>query len=127
MHNERRRHHVAQKAEAGDDRAECDRLRHDVEELDLDHVAGLGALDEYRAGQRMDAAGIEVRQVGDSGVRTDLAVDGVARFENDFVALGHFRDRRDVRMIAVVTAVRLGGERLGPVDANGVLVHAGPL
>ena len=108
MRDEWRRHHIAQKAEAGHDRAECNRLRYDIEELDLDHVAGLGALDEHRTGQRMDAAGIEVRQIGDGGIRTDLSVHRVPRFQNDFLALGHFRDWRDVRVIAVVPGVRLG-------------------
>ena len=52
------------KPRPGHDRAERVRLREDVDELDLQHVAGLRALDEDRAGERMDGAGLQRGEVG---------------------------------------------------------------
>ena len=52
------RHDVAEKTQARNDGAERGRLRHDVEKLDLDHVARLSTLDEDRSSQGVDASGI---------------------------------------------------------------------
>ena len=88
----------------------------DVGELDLEHVAGFGALDKDRAGQRVHRAGIDVGKIGDRRARLDLAVERVARLQRHLLALADLDDRRDVRVKAVVAAVRLLGERLRPVD-----------
>src|ERR1700678_1330998 len=71
----------------------------------------------------MDAAGIEMREIGNGCVRADLSVHPVTRFQDDFVALLDLEERRDVGVIAVVAAMLLGRERLRPVDANSVFVH----
>jgi hypothetical protein len=120
LHDKRRGHHIAQKAQARHDGAECGRLRKDVDEFDLEHVARLGALDEDRPGQGMDAARIEGGEIGNGRIRAELAVDAVARFETDVLALADFENGRDVGMIAVVAGLRFGGERLAAVDADGV-------
>ena len=112
------------KPEARHDRAERGRLRDDVGELDFEDVAGLRALDEHRPGQRMHRAGVERGEVGDGGRRGDLAVERVAGFERDLLALADLDGRRDVGMVAVVAAVRLVGERLVAVDMD--RAHGGP-
>ncbi len=68
----------------------------------------------------MHAAGVERREIRDGRARPDLTVDTIARIETHLLAFADFQKRRDGRMIAVVAGVRLGGERLGAVDANGV-------
>ncbi len=119
LHHEWRGHHVAEKAQPRHDGAERGRLRKDVDEFDFQHVARLGAFDEDRPGQRMDAAGIERGQIRDRG---DLAVDAVARLQHNVLAFADFKKRRDVGMIAVVAGVRLSGERLAAVDTDGMHV-----
>jgi hypothetical protein len=120
MHDERPGHDVAEEAHARNNDAECRRLRHNVEEFHLEHVAGLRALDEDRSGQWMHQTSIKVRQIGGARVRLDLSVDGVARFQHDLLAFGHFQDRRNIGMIPVVPGARLRGETLLPVNAYGV-------
>ena len=117
MHDERRGHDVAEEAHARNDDAECRRLRHNVEEFDLEHVAGLRALDEDRSGQWMHQTSIKLRQIGGARVRLDLSVDGVARFQHDLLAFGHFQDRRNIGVKPIVPGARLRGETLFPVNA----------
>jgi hypothetical protein len=69
---------------------------------------------------KRDPARVEGGEIGDGRVRADLAVDAVAGFEADVLALADFENRCDVGMIAVVAGLRFGGERLGAVDADGV-------
>ena len=125
MHQERLGHHVAQEAEARHDRAERDGLRDDVGELDLQHVAWLRALDEDRPGQRMHRAGVERGEIGDCGGGRDLTVERVAGFQRDLFAFADLDGGSDVRVVAVVAAVRLVAERLAAVDPYGV--HGGLL
>ena len=113
-------HDVAKKSQSGNDGAEGRWLRNDVEERDFDHVAGLGALDEDRSGQRMHEIAIETRQIGDTRLRADLPVAGVARLQHHLVALGDLKDRRNVGVKTIVTAVRLGRQGFRAVDADGV-------
>ena len=123
MHQERLGHHVAQEAEPGHDRAEGDGLSDDVGELDLQHVAGLRALDEHRAGERMHRTGIERGKIGDRGGRRDLAIERVAGLQRDFLALADLGYLRDVGVVAVVAAVRLIAEPLASIDMD--RVHGG--
>ena len=51
-------------------------------------------------------------------VRPDLAVQPVARLQCDLLALGDFGHRRDVRMVAVMTAVRLIAQSLAAIDTD---------
>jgi hypothetical protein len=117
MHDERFGHDVAQEAHAGNDDAECRRLRHNVEEFHLEHVSGLCAFDENRSGQRMHQTSIKMRQIGSTRVGPHLSVDGVARFQHHLFAFGHFQDRHNIGVIAIVPSARLRGETLLPVDA----------
>ena len=55
--------------------------------------------------------------------RRDLAIERIARFQRDLLALADLHHRGDVRMIAVMAAVRLVAEPLAPIDADGV--HGG--
>ena len=50
----------------------------------------------------------------------DLAVERVAGLEHDLFALADLGGGRDVRVVAVVAAVRFVAERLAAVDADGV-------
>ena len=85
------------------------------------------ALDEDRPGQRMHRAGIERGKVGNRGTRGDLAVDPIARFQRDLLALVDFHQWGDVRMEAVVTTAWLVAKPLGSIDANGVHGGASPV
>jgi hypothetical protein len=71
----------------------------------------------------MDAAWIELSKVGDGDTGADLAVDAIARLQDDFLAFGNFQERRDVGMVAVMAGARLGGKRLGTINTDGV--HGG--
>jgi hypothetical protein len=75
VHDERLGHDVAEEAHAGNDDAECRRLRHNVEEFHLKHVCRFRALDENRSGQRMHQTGIKMRQIGGARVGLHLTVD----------------------------------------------------
>jgi hypothetical protein len=118
MHQERLGHHVAQKAETRHDRAERGRLRDDVGELDLQQIAGHGPLDEDRAGQRVDRARVEAGEIGDRRPRRNLAVERVAGFERDLLALADLGHRCDIGMVAVVADMRLGAEPLVAIDPD---------
>ena len=93
VHQERLGHHVAQEPQPRHDGAEPGRLGDDVGEFDLQDIAGHGALDEDRPGQRMHRAGIERGKIGDGGARGDLAVEPIARFQCDLLALVDFHQR----------------------------------
>ena len=125
MHQEGLLHHVAQEAEARHDRAERDGLRDDVGELDFQHVAWLCALDEDRAGEWVHRTGVEHGEIGDCRVRSDLTVERVAGFQGDLFAFADLGGGSDVRVVAVVAAVRFVAERLAAVDPYGV--HGGLL
>jgi hypothetical protein len=112
VHEERLGHHVAQEAEARHDRAERGGLRDDVGELDLQHIAGLRALDEDGASERMDRTGVERGEVGDRCGWGDLAVERVAGLQGDFLAFADLGGRGNVGVVAVVAAVRFVAERL---------------
>jgi hypothetical protein len=83
------------------------------------NIPGHRALDEDRPGQRMHSAGMERGKVGNRGTRGDLAVDPIARFQRDLLALVDFHQRGDVRMVAVVATARVVAKPLGSIDANG--------
>jgi hypothetical protein len=119
VHQERLGHDVAQEAQARDDRAEGAALGHDIEELDLQHVAGLGAPDVDGAGQGMYGARIHVREIGHRRAGRDLTVERVAAFQHDLLARADLEHGLNIGMIAVVARARLRRERLASVDANG--------
>jgi len=71
----------------------------------------------------VDRAGVEIGEIGFGGARRKLAVERIARLQDDLFAFFRFENRVDVRVIAVVTEVGLFGERFPTVDAN-LLCHS---
>ena len=124
MDQERRGEEIAQKAEPGEDRGERMRLRGDVEELDLQHVARLGALDEDGPREGMDGAGFHVRHVRLARPGAELAVDAVARGQHHLFVLVDREERGDVRVEPVVTRRRLIFQSLAAVDLDAL--HGSP-
>ena len=57
---------VGEKPETRDDRRPAPVLRLEGEELDLEHVARLGALDEHRAAHGVHMAEVELRHILDT-------------------------------------------------------------
>jgi hypothetical protein len=103
---------VRQQAEAGQDRRPPPALGVDVEDLDRERVARLGAAHGDRAGQRVDAIPVEPGDRARVGVRADLVVADVARPHDDGVA------RVDLEHGLVADVPRevhaLVGEMMGP-------------
>ena len=95
----------------------------DVQELDLQQVAGRGALHVDGAGERVRAAGVGVLQRFDGARARYLVVGGRARLEHDLLTLVGLDHGRDVRVKPVVALLRLFEQRLGPVDLD--LFHGG--
>ena len=79
---------VGEQAEARGDRGPAPALRVQVDDLDRERVAGLGALDEDRAGQRVHAAPVDVRDHARLRAGPDLVVADVTGLEDDGVAVG---------------------------------------
>ena len=75
----------------------------------------------------MHRAGIERGKIGGGGTRGDLAIDSIAGFQRDLLALFDFHQRGDVRMVAVVTTVWVVAKPLGSIDANGAHGSASPV
>ena len=126
MDEKRFGHDVAQKTEPGQDRAERSRLRHDVEEFDLERIARFRALDRDRTGQRVNGADLEPGEILFGGLRRDLAVDRVAGLDDHLFALADLQHRLDVGVVAVVPDMRLRRKRLAPVDTNFMHGDASP-
>jgi hypothetical protein len=118
VYDEWHRHNVAKKTHSRHDDAERGGLRDNIEELDLDHVAGLGALDKDGSGQRMDKAGVNVRKIRGSRARTDLSVERVAGLQYHFFAFSDFQYRGDIGVVTIVATMRLGRQGLFPIDAD---------
>ncbi len=118
MDQERCGHDVAQEPEPRHDRRERPWLRHDVDELDLEQITRLGACDEDRPRQRMDYANRQSAQVGDRGLRVEIAIERVTRFQHDLLARLDLDRRRHVRMPAVVAGIRLLVEVLASIDGD---------
>ena len=87
-------------------------------ELHFQQVAGFRALDGHRAGERVNHAGVHAREIGLGYSRTHLAVEGVAGFQRNLLALVNLDHGRDVGMPAVMACVRLLAKALAAVDGN---------
>src|SRR5207249_11798484 len=70
------------------------------------------------ARERVDGARFHLRRVGVGGAGAEMAVDAVARGQDDFLALGHGDERRNVRMEAIVTGLQLISQTLATVDLD---------
>ena len=77
--------HVAEEAEPGYLHGEAVTVGFDVEDLDLEQVAGLGAFDEDRTGQRVHDVQVRRRDGLQGGVRTHLPVERVPRLQYHLV------------------------------------------
>jgi hypothetical protein len=90
----------------------------DVEDLDVEQIARLGALDVHGAGQGVHHVEVRGGDVVPRGVRAQLPVEGVTGLEDHLVARVAVDRRRDVGVPAVVAGVGLLHQRLGPIDAD---------
>jgi hypothetical protein len=97
---------VGEEAEAGDDRGPAPVARAQLQDLDGQRVAGLGALHEHRARDRVHVREVERRDRVGPRVGGDLLVGRVADVQLDVVA-GVDLDRRGDRVVPdVVERVR---------------------
>ena len=76
--------------------------RADVEQIDHQEIAGLGALDADRAGQEVHDRQVDVADVIGEFVVLDEAAGPIIGLDDEVVARLDPRDHRDVRMPAVV-------------------------
>jgi hypothetical protein len=125
-HQERFREPLAQEPEAWDLPGVAPRGRGALEDLDGEHVAGLGAVDGDRAGERVHPVQAHAHELLRPAPGIELSVDGIERVEDDLVLGLHVQDWRYVGMPTVVAPVGLRGERLGKVEpdlSGGHLIH----
>src|SRR4029079_10970376 len=73
-----------------------------AEQLDLEHVAGLGSLHVHRSRQRVAEAEVEGAGVGVGALAGELAVEAVRGLEPDLLTGGDLGDRLEVGVPAVV-------------------------
>ncbi len=122
---------VPQRPEQAEDRADHHvaevHQRADVQDLDLEDVAGLGALHLHRAGQRVHPAQVE----GQGPLRRQRAarlpdVQGVAAQQLDHLAGAHGDGRRQVAVPAVVQHLVIAVQDPGPLGTGHHVGGAGP-
>src|SRR5690606_39063614 len=97
-HDERFGEDVAQEPEAGYLDGVAVAVGLDLQDLDLQQVAGLGALDVDGPGERVDDVEVGGADRLQRGLGPHLAVERVARLHDDLVAGSHAEDGRDVGM-----------------------------
>ena len=85
-----------QQAEARENRRPAPVGQLEAEELDGQHVAGLGARDVDRPGQRVDGVEVERGEIVGRRVAPDLAAGKVVGLDHDDVALFHVQHGLDV-------------------------------
>ncbi len=107
---------VGQESEPREDRGDAHLCRGEGEDLDLEDVAGLGALDGDRPGQRMAEAAIDRLDVGGRRIGVELAVDAVARLDRDLFAGRDTGDRIEPWMPAIVPGARLLAQAAAAID-----------
>ena len=96
---------VGQQPEAGDRRRPAPVRRLEVEQIDLERVARLGAVDGDRAVDLVDAVEVERRERRRRRIGSDLAIRGVEAVEFDDVTGAHTGHRRDGRIPRQVVLV----------------------
>ena len=96
---------VGEQPEARDARRPAPVGRLELEEVDLERVAGLGAVDRDRAVDLVDAVEVEASEVLDRRSRRQLAAAGVEQVELDDGAAVDGLDRRDRRVPREVEAI----------------------
>ncbi len=109
---------VAQKAKARHLHSVAEIGRLHVADLDFEQVARRSTRDVDRPGQGMNEVQVATHQVRRGCRRRDLAVEGVAGLDLDFLAEGCFEHRRDRLVPAVVALLRLLGEAFRVIDGD---------
>ena len=94
----------------------------DVEDIDHQQVAGLGAFHAHRAGQEMHLGEVHVAHVLGVVVVMDLAAGPVVAFNDEVVAGLHHRRHGNVGMPAVVHHIVVVGRSV-EIDFNDGLSH----
>ncbi len=117
MKEKRIRETILQKTESADHTAPTPALVTNFANVDLQHIAGLRALDKNRASQRMNQTAIDIEEFRQSHGGMNLRTATVDALEVHGIAGG---DTQSGRKIAVPTRVRgLRGEMVfghGPSD-----------
>jgi hypothetical protein len=113
-------HDIAQEPGSRQDGGERSWLGGDVQQLDFEHVAGLGAFDEDRSRQGMHHSPIDTCKSCRGRGRSDLPVERIPGFQCDLFTLANLQHRLYVRMISIVSAVRFLCERLPSIDLDRV-------
>ena len=121
---------VGEEPEPGDDRRPAPARRLEVEQVDLERVARLGAVDRDRPADLVDAIEVQGEELGHAAVGIELAAARVEQIELDDAARVDRRDRLDRRVPRQVVAIaghmdRGGGDhggllRLGSSDDSAV-------
>lgn len=104
--DERLSEHVGEESESGDDGVDAEGWCLVLDELDLEDIARLCVLDEERPGERMSTTELQPVAVSMDALTRQLAVQAVAALEGDDVTGPYARNRRDVRVPAVVRVLR---------------------
>jgi hypothetical protein len=115
---ERLGEHVAQEPEPRHLGGVAVAVRLDVDDLDVEQVAGLGTVDIYGAGERVQQIEVGLGHDVERGVSPELTVECVAGFEDHLFAWITPEHWRDVRVPSVVAGGRVLAERLRAVDAD---------
>ena len=115
---ERVRKDVAQEAEPRHLDGIAVAVGFDVKDFHLEHVAGVGASDEHRTGERVHHIQVRRGHRFKGRVRTHLAVECITRLEDDLVPRLAAQHRRDIRVPAVVTRARVLQKSLAPVNSD---------
>src|SRR5882672_3033661 len=124
----RQREMVGQKAAAillGEEAVEAPEAflhRADVEQIDHQQVAGLGALDADRAGQEVHDRQVDVAHVVGGIVVLDEAAGPVIGLDDEVVARAYPGNHRNVGMPPIVDLVVIVG-RLGQIDLDQCIRH----
>ena len=112
---------LRQQPEAGDARGPAPVRRLEVEQLDLQRVAGLGTLDRDRPVDLVDPREVEGRQVLDASSPGDLAARGIEGVDLHHLAAADGRDRLDRTVPGQVELVATDVDRCG-WRAHGAMV-----
>ena len=93
---------VGEEAEAGDQRGRAELVRLVGEQLDLEHLARLGAFHVHRPGQWVAESPVGVRDVFVGALAGELPAEALLALEPDLLARLDLGDRLQIRVPAVV-------------------------
>ena len=114
---------VGEQSKARDDGRRAEGVGADLNDVDLQHVARLGALDEDGARHRVWTIEVHRQQIGIDARDDDLAIESIAAVDEDFVAIRHDQRGLEVGVPAVVARVGSLGERAADRGCEVVLGH----